>query len=144
MVIGRQGNGIGMKIVGGKLAPGCKDVGAYVATIFKGGVAEQLHGELQEGIVLKFSLLTKTLKTCLFTEKYSKTCVKRSLSKRPEIGLQDKTIAKCRSEVLKNAQRGACCKRSTFMKLPFFIKIFVLSVFEWPFLHRFTVQFDQF
>ena len=51
MVIGRQGNGIGMKIVGGKLAPGCKDVGAYVATIFKGGVAEQLHGELQEGII---------------------------------------------------------------------------------------------
>lgn len=49
MMLGRQGNGIGMKIVGGKLAPGCKDVGAYVATIFKGGVADQLHGELQEG-----------------------------------------------------------------------------------------------
>ena len=49
MFIGRQGNGIGMKIVGGKQAPGRKDVGAYVASIFKGGVAEQLHGELQEG-----------------------------------------------------------------------------------------------
>ena len=43
-----------MKIVGGKLAPGCKDVGAYVASIFKGGVAEQLHGELQEGIYVFF------------------------------------------------------------------------------------------
>ena len=47
---GRQGNGLGMKIVGGKLAPGCKDVGAYVATIFKDGAADQLHGELQEGM----------------------------------------------------------------------------------------------
>ena len=68
MVIGRQGNGIGMKIVGGKLAPGCKDVGAYVATIFKGGVAEQLHGELQEGI-FKISLLTKTVKIWSFAGK---------------------------------------------------------------------------
>ena len=33
---------------------------------------------------------------------YSKTCVKRTLSKRP-------TVAKCRSKVLQNA-RGAFCK----------------------------------
>ena len=29
---------------------------------------------------------------------------------------------------------------STFIKLPFVIKIFVLSIFEWPFNTGFTVQ----
>lgn len=46
---GRPGNGVGMKIVGGKCIPGTNEVGAYVATIFKGGVADQLHGEVNEG-----------------------------------------------------------------------------------------------
>ena len=48
------GNGIGMKIVGGKAIPGTDgEVGAYVATIYPGGVADQLHGELQEGTCWK-------------------------------------------------------------------------------------------
>ena len=38
-----------MKIVGGKYIPGTQgQIGAYVATIYPGGVADQLHGELQE------------------------------------------------------------------------------------------------
>lgn len=48
---GRQGNGVGMKIIGGKALPGSTEVGAYVATIYKGGVADQLHGEVNEGTV---------------------------------------------------------------------------------------------
>ncbi|XP_069141623.1 protein piccolo-like isoform X2 [Argopecten irradians] len=44
-----KGNGIGMKIVGGKTMPWTNEVGAYVTAIYPGGVAEQLHGELQEG-----------------------------------------------------------------------------------------------
>ena len=28
----------------------------------------------------------------------------------------------------------------TFIKLPFIIKIFILSIFEWPFYTGFTVQ----
>ncbi len=39
-----------MKIVGGKYIPGTQgEIGAYVAAIYPGGVADQLHGELQEG-----------------------------------------------------------------------------------------------
>lgn len=38
-----------MKIIGGKAMPGSSEVGAYVATIYKGGVADQLHGEVNEG-----------------------------------------------------------------------------------------------
>ena len=48
------------------------------------------------------------------------------------------------SNILQNAQRGAFCKdRSgiilTSIKLPFVIKIFVLSIVEWPFNTGFTV-----
>ena len=40
-----------MKIIGGKVIPGTDNrVGAYVAAIYPGGVADQLHGELQEGM----------------------------------------------------------------------------------------------
>ncbi|WAR25534.1 PCLO-like protein, partial [Mya arenaria] len=46
---GRPGNGIGMKVVGGKAIPGSGEVGAFVATIYKGGVADQTHGEVNEG-----------------------------------------------------------------------------------------------
>lgn len=45
----KAGNGLGMKIVGGRTIPGTRTVGAYVAAIYQGGVAEQLLGELQEG-----------------------------------------------------------------------------------------------
>ena len=59
-------------------------------------------------------------------------------------------IAYCRSKVLQNAPRGALCNKVlqilehsaillTFIKLPFVIKIFVLSIFEWSFCTGFTV-----
>ncbi|XP_074644484.1 uncharacterized protein LOC141901256 [Tubulanus polymorphus] len=46
-----KGNGLGMKIIGGKIIPGTmgNTTGAFVQTIYPGGVGEQLHGELQEG-----------------------------------------------------------------------------------------------
>ena len=46
---GRPGNSIGMKVVGGMAIPDTGDVGAFVATIFRGGVADQTHGEVKEG-----------------------------------------------------------------------------------------------
>ncbi|KAJ8301350.1 hypothetical protein KUTeg_020337, partial [Tegillarca granosa] len=50
-----KGNGIGMKIVGGKTVPGSTEVGAFVTAIYPGGVAEQLHGELEEDKAVKQS-----------------------------------------------------------------------------------------
>ena len=38
-----------------------------------------------------------------------------------------------------NAPRGAFCNTSTFIKLPFAMKIVVLSIFEWPLKTGFTV-----
>ena len=38
-----------------------------------------------------------------------------------------------------DAPRGAFCNPLTFIKLPFVIKIFVLSIFVWPFYTGFTL-----
>ena len=40
---------------------------------------------------------------------------------------------KCRSKVLQNAPREHSAILSTFIKLPFIVKTFILSIFEWPF-----------
>ena len=69
---------------------------------------------------------------------YSKTCLKRSLSKRPKNGFQDHSLNAgqkyCR--MLKGEHSAIL---SNFIKLPFVIKIFVLSIFEGPFYTGFTV-----
>ena len=66
---------------------------------------------------------------------YSKTCVNQLVSKRQIIGFQD--------QLSLNADQG---ERSAvllpFIKLPFVNKIFVLSIFEWPFCKGFTVAFS--
>ncbi|CAG5117897.1 unnamed protein product, partial [Candidula unifasciata] len=43
-----SGNGLGMKIVGGKQIPGTKELGAFVTAIYP-IIADQLHGELDVG-----------------------------------------------------------------------------------------------
>ena len=58
---------------------------------------------------------------------YSKTCVKRPISKRQKIGFQFNAGQKyCR---MLQVEHSAIL--STFIKLPIVIKIFVLSIFEW-------------
>ena len=67
---------------------------------------------------------------CFPLSLYSKTCVKLSLSKRLKIGFQDRLSLN--SAIL-----------STFIKLPFVIKIFVLSIIEWLFYTCFTVYAEN-
>ena len=71
--------------------------------------------------------------------KYSKTFVKRPLSKRPKRFfktdsrlMQVKSIAEC-----SKGEHSAIV--STFIRLPVVIKTFILSIFEWPFYTGFTV-----
>ena len=46
----------GLKIVGGQVLPWSNEqLGAFVATIYPGSVADRLHGELQEGLHFKFT-----------------------------------------------------------------------------------------
>ena len=64
---------------------------------------------------------------------YSKTCVKQPLSKRPKIGFQDLLSLNAGQKYCRMLPLEHSAIPSTFIKLPFGKKIFVLSIFEWPF-----------
>ena len=72
---------------------------------------------------------------------YSKTCVKvkRPLSKRPKIGFQDQLSLNAGQKYCRMLQGEHSAILLTFIKLPFVIKIFVLSIlsgcFTQGFLH---------
>ena len=76
---------------------------------------------------------------------YSKTCVKRPLSKRQQIGFQCQLSLNAGKKFCRMLLWEHSAILSTFTKLPFVIKIFVLSIFEWPFYTGFTVfkHFDS-
>ena len=74
---------------------------------------------------------------------YSKTCVKRPLSQRPKIGFQDQLSLNAGQKYCRMLQGEHSAILLTFIKLPFVIKIFVLSILEWPFYTGFTVDEDS-
>ena len=61
---------------------------------------------------------------------YSKTCVKRPLSKRLKNGFQDKLSLNAGQKYCRMLQGEHSAILLTFIKLQFVIKIFVLSIFE--------------
>ena len=71
---------------------------------------------------------------------YSKTCLKRSLSNRPKIGFEYQLSLNAGQKYCRMLQREHSAILSTFIKLPFVTKIFVLSIFEWPLKTCFTVN----
>ena len=89
---------------------------------------------IHKGCLLSLAPLTVLYILHVFSL-YSKPCVKRSLSRRPKIGFHD--------QLSLNAGQKYCGEHSTilstFFKLPFIIKIFALSILEWPFYTGFTV-----
>ena len=88
--------------------------------------------EKQEIQFFKYTLLSRDMD-------YSKTSVKRPLSKRPKIGFQDQLSLNASQKYCRMLQVEHSAIILTFIKLPFVIKIFVLSNFEWPFYTGFTV-----
>ena len=70
---------------------------------------------------------------------YSKTCVKRPLSKRQEIGFQDQLSLNECWKYCRMLQVEHSAILLTFIKLPFVIRIFVLFIFERPFNTGFTI-----
>ena len=71
---------------------------------------------------------------------YSKACVKRPLSKSPQIWSQYQLELNAGQTYYRMLQGDYSTILSTFIKLPFVIKIYVLSIFEWPFYKGFTVR----
>ena len=68
-----------------------------------------------------------------------KTCVKRPLSKRQKIGFQDQISLNAGQKYCRMLHRKHSAILSTFIKLKFVIKPFLLFIFEWPFYTGFTV-----
>ena len=74
-----------------------------------------------------------------FTPKYSKTCLKSPLKRRPKIGFQARLSFNAGQKYLQNATREQSAILSTFINVPFVFKPFVLSIFEWSLNTGFTV-----
>ena len=64
---------------------------------------------------------------------YSKTCVKWPLPKRQKLGLQDQLSINEGQKYCRMLPLEHSAILLTFIKLPFVIKIFALSIFEWRF-----------
>ena len=69
-----------------------------------------------------------------------KTCVKWPLSNRQQIGFQDQLALNAGQKYCRMFQGEHSVILLTFIKLPFVIKIFVFSIFEWLFYTGFTVD----
>ena len=73
---------------------------------------------------------------------YSKTCVKQPLSKRLKIGFQLYQLSlDAGQKYCRMLQREHSAILLTFIRLPFVIKIFVLSTFECPFYTDVTISY---
>ena len=60
--------------------------------------------------------------------------------KRLKIGFQDPLLLNAGQKYCRMLQGEHSAILSTFIKLPFVIKIFVLAIFEWPFYTGVTVK----
>ena len=69
---------------------------------------------------------------------------KRPLSKRQKKGFQDQLLLNAGQKNCRMLQEEHSAILLTFIKLPFVIKIFVLSIFEWPFYTGFTEKHYNF
>ena len=72
---------------------------------------------------------------CVLTVKLCKTAT----LKIPEIGFQDQLSLNAGQKYCRMLPLVHSAKFVAFIKLPFVIKIFVLSIFEWPFYAGFAV-----
>ena len=70
---------------------------------------------------------------------YSKTCLKPPLKKKTKIDFQDRLMLNACQKYCRMLQGKHSAILLTFIKLPFAINIFVLSIFEWSLKTGFTV-----
>ena len=80
-----------------------------------------------------------TNKVCIqIFNTYSKTCVKRPLSKRQKISFQDQLLLNAGQKYCRMLQVEHSAILLTFVKVPI-----VLSIIEWPFYTGFFCKFTQ-
>ena len=73
------------------------------------------------------------------SSQYSNTCLKRPLEKKTKICFQDQLSLNAGQKYCRMLQGEHSAILSTFIRLPFVFKTFVLSIFEWPLKTGFTV-----
>ena len=96
-----------------------------------------------ESDVISYSATCTPLADCpleIRQSNYSKTCLKRPLKKKTKIGFPDRLPPNAGQRYCRMLQGEHSAVLSTCIKLPFVIKISVLSIFEWPLKTGFTVQ----
>ena len=69
----------------------------------------------------------------------SKTCLKQPLKRKTKIGFQDRLSLNAGQKYCRMLQGEHSAILSAYIKLPFAIKTFVLSIFEWLLKAGFTV-----
>ena len=89
----------------------------------------------------KFVPFTAIMLSLLFIQDilYSKTCVKRLFSKRPKICFQDQLSLTAGQLYCRKLEGEHSAILLTFIRRPFVIKIFALSIFEWALYTGYTV-----
>ena len=70
---------------------------------------------------------------------YSKTCLKQSLKKKTKNSFQDRLLLNAGQKYCRMLPLEHSAILSTFIKLQFVIKIFVLSIFVWPLKTGFAI-----
>ena len=70
---------------------------------------------------------------------YSKTCLKRPLKKKTKTVFQDRLSLNSGQKYCRMLPLEHSAILLTFIKLPFAIKTFVLSIYDWPLKTGFTV-----
>ena len=74
---------------------------------------------------------------------YSKTCLKRPLKKKTKIGFQDQLSLNAGQRYCRMLPLEHSAILSTFIKLPYVIEIFVLSICEWLLKTGFNVPISM-
>ena len=74
-----------------------------------------------------------------FVGKLTETCFVRCYIEKTKVGFQDKLSLNAGRKYCRMLKGEHSAILLTFIKLPFVIKIFVLSIFEWPFYTDITV-----
>ena len=73
---------------------------------------------------------------------YSKTYLKRPLKQKTKIGFQDRLLLNAGQKYGRMLIGEHFAILLTFIKLPLVIKIFVMSIFEWPL--KINIQHDTY
>ena len=112
----------------------------YIFLIFQGVGVQTPCPPLDPRMLLTIKITLFYYSAILWEVIYSKPCVKRLLLKRQIFFIQNRLSLNAGQKYCRMLQRKHSTILSTCIRLPFVTKIFVMSLFEWPFYTGSTVS----